>query len=847
MKKSRILLLTTINLIIIGLFFSVHHFKKSLIPEKIPNDWFFKQRAFPLGEINYEVYKQALLQAEAQKAESSTRDEAWILGGPANIGGRITDVEMCSTNFDTIYAGAASGGIFKSVNGGFAWSPIFDQALSLSIGDIALDPSDPGVIYVGTGEVNAGGGSMTYDGMGIYKSTDSGDNWIHLGLEETRYIGRIVVDPTDPQRVYAAAMGKLFAPNSERGVYRSTDGGNSWQNVLFVSDTTGCIDLVINPETPSILYAAMWERIRRPDRRNFGGLTCGLYRSIDGGDTWQELSDGLPNNSPDLGRIGISISASDPDIIYAIYADDIGWFAGVYKSTNAGDSWTQTNDSALGNLYSSYGWWFGNIRVSPVDPNVVYVLGLDVYKTTNGGQSWFYGSGNMHVDQHGMYIHPQNANFVAAGNDGGVYTSQNGGSSWIKSPNLPLTQFYTCEVDQQFPQRLYGGTQDNGTLRTMTGSLDDWEWIFYGDGFYVLVDPQNNNYIYAESQYGGLGRSTNGGSSFNSALNGIDSSDRNNWNSPLVFDPSDPMILYFGTQRIYQSVDRAAYWTAISPDLTNGPPSGNMVYGTLTTIAVAPSNGSVIYAGTDDSNVWVTLNGGWQWTNISADLPQRWITRVAVDPDNAYIAYVTMSGYRQDIYLPHIFRTTDAGFTWADISGNLPEAPLNDLIVDSEFDSTLYVASDVGVYMTMNLGDDWQFLGLDLPNVPVVDLRLHNPTRTLIAATYGRSMYSIDLSWITAIEEPDQVEGKLGFKLFPNYPNPFNPETVISFQIPHSAEVNLSIYNDAGQLVETLINRQLQPGRHSLNWDAGSYSSGTYFYKLTAGDYSETGKCTLLK
>jgi photosystem II stability/assembly factor-like uncharacterized protein len=739
-------LLTTISLF-------NNSFNKKAPALKYPSDWFFMQRAYPSGEVPAEKYFDAVQQAQQmRRMNRSSSTNPWVLRGPTNIGGRISDIEMSPTSFDTIYAGVASGGVFKSVDGGISWFPIFDETGVMSIGDIAVDPVNPNNVYVGTGEVNGGGGSVTYGGNGVYKSVDGGQNWVHLGLEATEYISRIIIDPQNPQRIYLGAMGKLFGKNPDRGLYKSTDGGNTWVNKFFISDSTGCIDIALHPLDPNIVYAAMWERIRRPDRRSYGGPTCGIYKSTDGGENWIELTNGIPNNSPTVGRIGIATTPITPNSIYAIYADNVGYFAGVYKSTNTGDSWVRTNDAVLNGLYSSYGWWFGNIRANPGIPHNIFVLGLEVYKTQDDGQTWVYASSTMHVDQHGMYIHPLNPNFIVAGNDGGVYKSTNNGNNWTKISIMPITQFYTTEVDYQFPQRLYGGTQDNGTNRTMTGNQGDWEEIYGGDGFYVLVDPVNNNFVYAESQYGGFGRSTNGGNSFVYGLNGVNSSDRFNWSSPFIIDPSNSMILYFGSNKLYKTYNRAQQWFPISPDLTNGPPSGNQVYGTITTIAASPSDTNVVYVGTDDGNVWVTLNGGTTWTKISTSLPVRWITRVAVDPFDAMTAYVTLSGYRYDEYLPHVFRTTDAGNNWTDISSNLPDAPVNDIIVDKDISGRLYVGTDVGVFYSDSLGNSWQYLGEQLPNSPVTDLVLHYPTRTLIAATYGRSMYSINVNQVPEIE-----------------------------------------------------------------------------------------------
>jgi len=854
MKKRKLLFFSAIAFLAFLTYFSNIIFTKnsSEINLQYPNDWFFMQRAYPTGEINYQVYFQSLKIAELLKQQKSESKDTtvWIQAGPVNIGGRLSDVEMHPSDFETIYAGAASGGVYKSVDAGLNWIPVFDDALSLSVGDIAIAPSDPDIIYVGTGEANAGGGSQTYDGVGIYKSVDAGQTWLYCGLPESRNVGRMVVHPADPDILYVAAMGNLFAENPERGVYKTSDGGQNWENVLYISDSTGGIDIVIHPNNPDTLYAAMWERVRRPDRRSYGGLTCGIHRTYNGGLTWEELTDGLPSPGANIGRIGIDISLSQPSTLYAIYADKIGFFEGLYKSTNNGNSWAQTNDGALADCFTSYGWWFGRISVDPVDPNIVYVIGFDLYKTSNGGNSWSnISSWDVHVDQHELFIHPQNHNFLVLGNDGGLYISENGGNDWSWINNLPVTQFYTCETDQQFSERLYGGTQDNGTNRTMTGNTDDWQNIYGGDGFYVLVDPENNNYVYAEYQYGNLARSTNGGSSFNTAMNGISTSDRKNWCTPVALDPTNPEILYYGANRLYKSVNRAASWTAISTDLTNGP-GVNLTYGTITAISVSPVNPEIVYVGTDDGNVWVSAESGTDWEYLSASLPDRWVTRIAADPLNENTAYITFSGYRWDEYLPHIFKTTDKGQNWEDISGNLPEMPVNDVIIDPENNARLYVATDAGVYVLDGPGQSWNMLGSNLPNVPVNDLTLHNDSRKLIAATYGRSMYTYDLYQDTLSTFIPNSKIKIQNLNFKVTPNPFSEKVIISFESEKSQTGYLEIYNFSGQRVVSLYQGKFNYGYNEFFWEPlfdGKLNQGPYFVKLVIGEMNISKKLIFKK
>ena len=815
---------------------------------KRPNDWFYFQRAYPKKQMDFRAWLAAQEQAGFFREHLSLEGNYWEEAGPTNIGGRITAVAVHPGQPQKIWMGAADGGVWKSSNGGVEWSPVFDFAPSLSIGALAVDPNDPNTVYVGTGEANASGDS--YPGNGIYRTTDGGITWQYLGLPESYYIGRIAVNPQNSQNIFVAATGLLFGKNDDRGIYRTTDGGTTWEKVLFLSDSTAGIDVVIDPLNPANVYAAMWERIRRPWERKVGGMTSGIYKSTDGGTNWMQLTNGLPPNSPTIGRIGLAIAPSNPSVLYAIYADHPGYFLGLFKTTNGGQSWVQTNDAALGFIFNSYGWYFGQVYVDPSNPNTVYALGVDLYKSVNGGSSWYSIASFIHVDHHAIWVDPANSSRIILGNDGGLFISQNGGSNFQKIYNLPITQFYAATADFNNPDQLYGGTQDNGTIRTLTGQVNDWEAIYWGDGFYVIVDPQNSNVIYAEYQYGGLGKSTNGGYSFSSATTGINSNDRRNWMVPVVMDPNNHNTLYYGTYRLYRTTNGAGYWSAISPDLSNGPYSGGLNFGTITTIAVAPTNSSVIYAGTDDSNVWVTTNTGGNWTKISNALPNRWVTRVAVHPLDENIALVTYSGYKYNDYIGYIYKTTDKGQSWTDITHNLPQAPCNVVVIDPDYPEVYYVGTDVGVYVSLDGGLNWQMLGSNLPNSVVMDLVFHQPTRTLIAATHGRSMHKIDVTDITRLPDYSGRTVANDFQLSQNFPNPFNSQTNFGFYSPVQTRLWVSVYDLLGRKVKTLFRGEVNPGWHRLNWDGCDEggipaASGTYFLRIQTPERQLTRKMVL--
>ncbi|MFN0159309.1 MAG: FlgD immunoglobulin-like domain containing protein [Bacteroidota bacterium] len=819
--------------------------------KQTPGDWFWRQRSYPQGYIDPALRKRSLEQAaELKSTAERTGADVWTQKGPSNIGGRITTMAISQQNPNVIYAGAADGGVIKSTNAGVNWTHLSDDQPSLSMGAIAVDPFDDNIVYVGTGEANSSGDS--YDGFGLLKSTNGGASWFHLGLEETRHIGKIVIDPLNTNNVYVAAMGTLFSGNPDRGVYKSTDAGATWSNVLFVNDSTGVVDIAIDLANPNILIAAAWQRMRGPQGRRFvGGIHTGIYRTTNAGATWQLLSNGLPAPAANIGRPGVAIAPSNSSVAYVAYADDPGNFIGAYKTTDGGDSWVRTNDGGLSGLYSNFGWYFGKVFVHPANENNAYVFGVSIGKTTDGGASWSTQS-TTHADNHAMVFHPTDPAILYIGNDGGRAKSVNGSASWFREANqdLFITQFYAGYIDPLNPALSIGGTQDNGTPRTTTGNTNDWASINGGDGFYAVVDYTNSNNQYAESQYGAIRRTTNNWAGNLGGTSGISSADRKNWSTPIVIDPNNPAKLYTGTHRMYRTTNRAVSWVTISADLSKGPVSGFTAYATITTIDAATTDSNVVMAGTDDGNVWVTTNGGANWLKVSDSLPNRWVTRVRFDPTNHMIAYVTHSGYRIDSPLPYISRTSDLGASWQDISGNLPEAPINVVLVDPQHTDRLYIGTDVGCYFTTNTGATWQAMGSGFPNVAISDMQLHATTRIARAFTHGRSMWEIGLDQLTDIAETQTRP--LEFTLSQNYPNPFNPSTAIPFALTRSSHTRLLIYDAAGRSVATLVDDVLPAGEHSVSWNARTsagmpVSSGVYFYRLTVQGRHEIKKMILMR
>jgi photosystem II stability/assembly factor-like uncharacterized protein len=715
-----------------------------------PAEWFWLQRANEDGSIPGTAFQEAVAQTvqieqDTRRSNPTLSEVQWQLLGPTNIGGRLIDLVVDPNSPGTVYVAAGTGGVWKSTDGGTTLVSAWSDDLPQSMGALAIAPS--GTLYAGTGEPDHGGGGSYY-GTGLYRSTDGGASWVSIGLENTGAIGRIRIDPTNPNRIFAAAQGRLFDTGGDRGLYLSEDGGDSWRQVLDgLNDSTGAIDVSINPGNPDIVLAAMWDKLRFPDGREYGGPGSGVYRSTDGGETWSRIEAPLPTSESEPGRIGVAFGTNDPSRAYAITNDRIGNLTGFFVSTDAGATWTRplTGEPALDAADGGFAWWFGRLWVDPADADHLFSAGVPMMESRTGGTTWIRGRG-IHVDQHALAWDPHNANRVYVGNDGGLYWSDANGDvigTWTKAQVEPYMQFYAMDASAQDITRVSGGTQDNGSLRSWGGT--DWNGYLGGDGMMNRINPVDVNNVFACSQNGGCARSDNGGNNMQSIRSRFTGT-RFNWVSPIEIAAGAPNTVYFGSNILNRSDDRGVTWRAVSPDLTGGPtPRNQTSFGTITTIGIAPTDENIVYVGTDDGRLWLTENGGANWTQLTdPDLPvDRWVTRVTVDPQNPSIAWVTYSGFRSESETqPHVLMTTDRGANWTNISGNLPQAPVNDVIRHPRHTKWLYIGTDMGVFFTPNLGRNWLKVGETFPLVPVTDVHFQAATNTLFAATFGRSIFS---------------------------------------------------------------------------------------------------------
>jgi len=723
----------------------------------------------------------AIHPAEAKKKEVAAEEETgpFTAGtfsglelrpiGPALASGRISDIAVQPDDTKRYFVAVASGGVFKTVNAGTSWTPVFDDQGSYSIGCVTLDPNDPLVVWVGTGENNSQR-SVGY-GDGVYRSADGGRSWENMGLKASEHIGNIVVDPRDSNVVYVAAQGPLWAAGGDRGLYKTIDAGKTWERILEIDEHTGVNEVVIDPRNPDVLYASAYQRRRRVWTLIDGGPGSAIYKSIDAGATWSKLESGLPE--VDMGRIGLAVSPVKPDVIYAI-VEAQGKEGGVYRSRNAGSSWEKRSD-----YVSSSPQYYNELVPDPHDVNRVYSMDTWMHVTEDGGKSWSKVPENYkHVDNHALWIDPDDTDHLLSGCDGGVYETWDRGETWHFKPNLPITQFYKATPDDDLPfYNVYGGTQDNATLGGPSNTTNvhgitnsDWYVTIFGDGFKTRVEPGNPDVVYSQYQYGGLARyDRKSGESIDIQPQPAPGEDplRWNWDSALMISPHSPTRLYFASQRIFRSDDRGNSWRPVSGDLTRGVDRNELevmgkvwsvdavaknastsYYGTIVALTESPLAEGLIYAGCDDGLVQVTEDGGVNWSKIDhvSGVPEgAYVNRLEASVHDENTVFGAFNNHKNGDFKPYLVRSADRGATWTSITGDLPERGSAYAIVqDHEDPNLLFAGTEFGVFFTNDGGGHWIRLQGGMPTIAVRDLEIQRRENDLVVGSFGRGIFILD-------------------------------------------------------------------------------------------------------
>lgn len=841
--------------------------------------------------------------------------------GPSIMSGRVVDVEVSPTDPTIFYVAYASGGLWKTVNNGMSFTPLFDNEAVITIGDIAVDWTN-NIIYIGTGENNSSRSS--YSGTGIYKSTDDGKSWSNMGLGETQHIGRITIDPKNPNKIFVAALGHLYSANPERGIYVSDDAGKTWKHTLKIDDNTGGIDLVIDPSNSNIAYASMWYRTRRAWNFEESGKTSGIYKSIDGGNTWSLIS--TPSSGfltgKETGRIGLAIYPKNPQIIYATVdnqsprdnkneedkdklskdglrkisedefmkidtsrvkefledngfpeeytaekvfemvsnksikvnslveyledantlltnADVVG--AEVYRSDNGGASWRKTHTIDLEGIFSTYGYYFSRISISPANENKIYLMGVIVIRSDDGGVTFkSINEDNVHADHHYMWIDPNRDGHLINGNDGGLNLSYDDGKTWQKLNAPAVGQFYSINIDNEKPYNVYGGLQDNGAWVGPSNYQHNLEWqqggeypyksIMGGDGMQVQIDKRNKDIVYTGYQFGNyfrIDRSKNDYKYIAPRHKLGERPYRFNWQTPIKLSPHNQDILYLGSNKLHRSFNKGDSWEAISGDLTNGGKVGDVPFGTLTTIDESVLKFGLLYTGSDDGAAYVSRDGGNSWEKISDDLPQNlYVSRIKASLFDTARVYITLNAYRNDNMESFVYVSHNYGKTWERIGKDLPAEPVNVIIEDTESKDILFVGTDGGLYCSLDGGKSFNSLNKGLPNVPVHDLVIQPREHDLIVGTHGRSLYKTNLSDIEKLNS-DALNKDIVFYDIEKVTYSRNWGNIIYYGEPKIPDVNFTFYSkNSGAYIITVSSDE-----KVVSQQTGNFSSGLNYIK----------------
>ncbi len=798
-----------------------------------------QQPASPLLS-SFEEYKQ--MKASTQFGVD------WIPIGPTINSARADAIQVDIHNPGTMYLAFGSGNLWKTVNNGLTWKPIFEDQPALGIGDIALAPSNSNILYLGTGESLKKPRNFTMPGTGVYRSDDAGESWKHLGLEDSWHIGEIAIHPENPDIALVAVLGQFWSNNSNRGVYRTEDGGATWSHVLYINDQTGANDIVISPSNPDIVYASMWQHSPEVHGKN-----SGVYRSEDGGKTWTKAHSGMPEDE-NVGRIGLAVSYANPNKVYALMdhrnRSQGQGAAKVFQSLDGGKSWKKTHDNEL-MFFSVIGWYFSDLYVNPQNDDEIYGLGVRIAHSTDGGKTFDYVGGDvyhlfpsaadpLHLDMCELWINPTNPDHMAVANDGGLYTTYDKGKNWTHHNNLPTGEFYDIALSNEEPYQIYGGVQDDATVYGPAKEYHpmyhkDWKYLWVdawsgGDGCVTCVDPDDPNTVYFSMQNGAARRrdmTTGWSKSIRPRLpEGHEGELNYNFITPYFISPHDSKTLYHGGNYLMKSKNRGDNWEVISPDLAQ---SSNKEKNSVAAGAIAesPLKKGLLYLGTDKGAFWTSLDDGKNWTEYSTGLPNNYIRSIAPSQFVKSRVYITLSGMNYDDLNNYIFVSEDYGKTWTSISGNLPNETANVIIEDPTNRDILYAGLYRGVYISMNRGETWSLLGTNMPAVSIGDLAIDAKTLDLVVGTHGRGIYKTNLKPIQQMSLINRTEPYL-FSL-PSFKRPRFRDThrdpdyetlsksTISFYLPNEAKVELKILKGD----EEIWKKELEghTGLNEYRWD----------------------------
>lgn len=832
MKKTKLFIISGVALL--SILFSFYIIKNNFFVTKKtknparPYDFFAESRSYPDNTFDLKAFdavrKKAFLENQNLRTASPT---LWQQEGPHNIGGRITCMAVSPTNSNVIFIGTPGAGIYKSTNGGTTWTAVFDSQNSLYIGSIAIDPNNTSIIYAGTGDPAIP--FTVFVGDGIYKSTDGGNTWANIGLANSKIISKIIVNPGNSNEIYVSANGNPIVADNNRGIYKSSNAGVTWSQVLFINNQTGVSDMVINPVNTNEVYATAYTCIRNATVNIRHSNASRVYKTINGGTSWNILLNGLPNTK--VNRYSICMSKQNTNKLYVAVSDSNFNMQGVYVTTNGGASFTNMGNNGISGNYGGFGWYFSAIEVSPTNDNHVYIAGIELFKSTDGGNNWNinmppWWNYIVHADIHCISFVSTGKYYL--GTDGGTYLTSDDGINYTDVDDIPNTQFYRVEYNPHEPNNYFGGTQDNGTIKGNNITISNWTRIYGGDGFQPRFDPTDPNTFYVETQNGGLAATTDGGFSFNANDNNINFADRRNWDMPYVLNKFNPNTQYTGTYRVYKNTNGPSdNWTPISPDLTDGIVLDPRFHN-ISAIDNSDLDAQKIYVGTSDANVWVTQNDGGTWTNITGTLPNRYVTSVHASPNVSGNVYVTHTGYKYNSYIPHIHRSTNNGATWTDISGNLPQAGINDVLIYPGNENILFIANDIGVYVTYDAGLSWSRLGTNMPIISVWDLAYNPSNQKLIAGTYGKSLQTIDVTTIIANLNLKNIDREEIAQVYPSVVT--NNHFTLQLNSLNQ-KTSLKIFSSSGQLIKEI--NEVNDLKTDIS--TGELAQGLYFVEVKSG------------